>query len=226
MSELLLVRHAQASFGTENYDRLSELGYRQACWLGEYFRARELGFDQVICGDMVRHCETAAGIYEGMGLDPPEPETDSRWNEFDFEAIIGAYLEQHPDKQPGTDAPVGTFWRLLRDALEAWAEDSLSAALPEQWRQFEARVERGLADLSDRAGARRRILLVSSGGPISMALRQVLQAPASAMVHMNLQLRNSSISQVFLNAHSMHFAGFNHVPHLDLPDRTGSVTYY
>ena len=226
MSELYLVRHAQASFGTADYDRLSELGYRQARWLGEYFRARELGFDRIVCGDMTRHRETAAAIFEGMGHNPGDADTDASWNEFDFEAIIGAYLEQHPDRRPGSDATAATFSRLLRDSLEAWAEDSLPSKVTERWRHFEARVERGLSDLCAGAGANRRILLVSSGGPISMALRQVLRAPASAMVHMNLQLRNSSVSQLFFNANSVHFAGFNHVPHLDLPDRAGSVTYY
>ena len=43
-----MVRHAQASFGTDDYDRLSELGHRQAGWLGEYFRYRGLTFDQVV----------------------------------------------------------------------------------------------------------------------------------------------------------------------------------
>jgi hypothetical protein len=46
------------------------------------------------------------------------------------------------------------------------------------------------------------------------------------MVHLNLQLCNSSISHLFFNSQHIHFSGFNHVPHLDRPDRTGAVTYY
>ena len=34
MSLVYLVRHAQASFGARDYDRLSELGRQQARWLG------------------------------------------------------------------------------------------------------------------------------------------------------------------------------------------------
>jgi len=37
MSLVYLVRHAQASFGAQDYDRLSELGRQQARWLGGYF---------------------------------------------------------------------------------------------------------------------------------------------------------------------------------------------
>jgi broad specificity phosphatase PhoE len=226
MSELFLVRHAQASYGTQDYDRLSELGYRQARWLGEYFRMRDLTFDRVICGDMLRHRQTAEGIFEGMGLTPDRRETDPGWDEFDFEAIIRAYVEQHPEAQPAPGAPVQSFTRILRDALEAWSEDRLSDPLPERWSGFEERVLRSLQSTTGSGGRKQRILVVSSGGAISMALRHVLQAPASAMVHMNLQLRNTSISQLYFNARSMHFSGFNHVPHLDHPERADSVTYY
>jgi len=234
MSELFLVRHAQASFGTGDYDRLSELGHRQARWLGEYFRFRGLTFDRVICGEMRRHRETAAGIFEGLGQAADRLDTDACWNEFDFDRIVQAYLGQYPDDPPDPAAPAGDFARTLRRALEAWSEDRLKVTLPERWGEFEARVERGLRAMASSPGGERRILLVSSGGPIAMALRQVLQAPASAMVHMNLQLRNSSYSHVYFNARAVHlagqfvghFAGFNHVPHLDHPERAASVTHY
>ena len=225
-SELFLVRHAQASFGSANYDRLSELGHRQARWLGEHFRARELAFDRVICGHMVRHRETVEGIFQGLGQDLEEPHLDSCWNEFDFDAIVRGYLDAHPDQRPATNASTAGFSRLLRNALQAWTEDRLPGPLPERWRQFEERVRQGLASVTAQPGDGRRILLVSSGGAIATALSQVLQAPASAMVQMNLQLRNSSVSHLYFNARAVHFSGFNHVPHLEQPDRARSVTYY
>lgn len=225
-SELFLVRHAQASFGSDDYDRLSELGHRQARWLGEHFRSRQLVFDRVICGRMVRHRETAAGIFQGLGQDFGEPDLDPCWNEFDFEAIVRGYLDSHPGQQLAPDAPVGSFSRLLRNALQAWIEDRLPGPLPERWLQFEERVRQGLTAATAQPGRGRRILLVSSGGAIATALSHVLQAPPSAMVHMNLQLRNSSVSHLHFNARGLHFSGFNHVPHLDLPERARSVTYY
>jgi len=226
MPELLLVRHAQASLGTDDYDRLSELGHRQARWLGEYFRYRGYRFDRVICGDMRRHRETADGISRGMEQPLAGAETDPRWNEFDFQALIRAWLGQHPDAAPPPGAPVRSFMRVLRDAIAAWSEDRIDGALPERWADFEDRVQGGLSAVGTEPEGSRRILVVSSGGAISMALSKVLQAPARTMLHMNLQLRNSSLSQVFLNGTRMHFAGFNHVPHLDRPEREESITYY
>lgn len=226
MPELLLVRHAQASLGTDDYDRLSELGHRQARWLGEYFDYRGLRFDRVICGNMRRHRETADGIFRGMEQRLAEMETDPRWNEFDFQALVRAYLEQHPEAAPPPGAPAQSFMRVLRDAIGAWSENRIGGALPERWADFEDRVQGGLNAVGEAPADSGRILVVSSGGAISMALRQVLQAPARTMVQMNLQLRNSSLSQVFVNGTRMHFAGFNHVPHLDHPEREESITYY
>ena len=226
MSELFLVRHAQASFGTDDYDRLSELGQRQARWLGEYFRYRELTFDRVVCGTLVRHRQTTAGIFEGMATPPRAVDTDEGWNEFYFEAIVAAYLDQFPAEKPSARASYRDFSRILQGALQAWAEDRLERSLPERWPQFEARVGEALDALTGAAGDGERILLVSSGGAISKVLQKVLQAPASTMVQMNLQLRNSSFSHLFVNGRRLHFSGFNHVPHLDRPDRPGAVTYY
>ena len=62
MALLFLVRHAQASFGSTDYDRLSELGHTQARWLGEYFREREIKFKRVLTGTLARQQDTARAI--------------------------------------------------------------------------------------------------------------------------------------------------------------------
>ena len=50
MAQLTIVRHAQASFGSDNYDQLSDLGFQQSTWLGEYFREREIEFSVLVTG--------------------------------------------------------------------------------------------------------------------------------------------------------------------------------
>ena len=59
MSILCLVRHAQASFLTQDYDRLSPLGHEQSRLLGEYCVRHDLHFDRAIIGPRRRHRETA-----------------------------------------------------------------------------------------------------------------------------------------------------------------------
>jgi len=66
MGAIHLVRHGQASFGTGDYDRLSELGHEQARLAGEDMAARGLRPDVVIHGGMRRQRETAEGLYEAV----------------------------------------------------------------------------------------------------------------------------------------------------------------
>jgi broad specificity phosphatase PhoE len=226
MSELYLVRHAQASFGEDDYDRLSLLGHQQARWLGEYFQFRNMQFDQVICGDMVRHRETLAGIASGMGQGTNDFETHPQWNEFDFEALVETYLARFPDEVPAANAPRHALFQVLRKALHAWADDQLGDRVPESWASFEQRVQEALSLVTGAAQNHRKVLVISSGGAISMAIRHILQAPPTAMVQMNLQTRNSSFSHFFFNQRDIFLSGFNHVPHLDHPDRSDAVTYY
>ena len=68
MAELVLVRHGQASFGADDYDKLSELGWRQSRWLGEHFARRGAAFDLVVRGSLRRHAETWVGMAEGLGV--------------------------------------------------------------------------------------------------------------------------------------------------------------
>jgi broad specificity phosphatase PhoE len=224
MSELFLVRHAKASFGEANYDQLSEIGYRQARWLGEHFRERGVDFDRVITGDMVRHRQTWEGIAAGM----QRPETGALirpgWNEFDFQRLVEAYLQQFPNDRPPAGATSTDFYRLLKAALLAWSSDRLTGELPEDWCDFERRVRAMLAELQN-AAAEERVLVVSSGGAIAMALRQVLMAPPETMVQLNLQIRNASVSRCFFSPRGYSVHTFNHIAHLETPERMRFITY-
>ena len=91
MATLYLVRHGQASFAAENYDRLSELGRRQSVWLGEYFAERGIEFSRAVCGTLERQRETARAILETMGSELTAAEHPD-WNEFSGEEIGRAHV--------------------------------------------------------------------------------------------------------------------------------------
>lgn len=226
MSELFLVRHAQASFGEDDYDRLSPLGHQQARWLGEHFNFRNLQFDRVICGNMVRHNETLEGISQGMGRNVGEHSIQQEWNEFDFQSLIEAYLDDHPEEKPESNSSMRQLSRVLRKSLCAWAADELPDHIPESFVEFEQRIRTALSLATRQSPGAERILVVSSGGAISMALKQVLMTSPEIMIQLNFQTRNSSFSHLYFNDDRMQLSGFNHVPHLDHPDRSSAVTYY
>ena len=60
MSTLYLVRHGQASFGTDNYDQLSATGREQVQVLGNYFASLGERIDTIYSGALMRQRETAA----------------------------------------------------------------------------------------------------------------------------------------------------------------------
>jgi len=66
---------------------------------------------------------------------------------------------------------------------------------------------------------------VSSGGPISTILAEVLGMPPRGVVDLNLQTRNTGITELQAGTSRIHCVSFNNVPHLDRPDRAGALTY-
>jgi len=222
MAELLLVRHAQASYGSGDYDRLSALGWRQARWLGEYFAQHGTTFDLVVRGSLRRHDETLRGIGEGLGR-ALEGEADPRLDEYDSLALLRA----HTGRELAQGADRRAHFRLLREALYAWTEGSLNASgrnpAYEPFAAFRARVLAALAAI--RARSAQRVLVVSSGGPISTILAEVLGMPARGVVDLNLQTRNTGMSELQAGASRIHCVSFNSVPHLERPDRRGALTY-
>ena len=224
MSEFYLVRHGQASFGAKNYDKLSELGHQQARWLGEYFTARDISFSQAFMGDMVRHRETTDGILYAVNQ-PPVVTVDTGFNEFNFQNIGNSYLTLNPQSRLPENPKPADFYRLLKLAMRAWSEDLLPIdTLEESWQDFKNRVLRALQVVCDQNDDK-PILIVSSGGAISMLMSLVLGLDAKQVIELNMQVRNTSISHFFFNKSNIRLSSFNNIPHLDSLERLDSITF-
>jgi broad specificity phosphatase PhoE len=227
MAELYLVRHGQASFGADNYDELSPCGRTQSRWLGEYFAQAKLQFDRVVTGTMQRHRQTADAILAAMSGPQIEIGQDAGLNEYDFQALFAALGEAGlpPGLSAGLPAASSKkdFYKGLRRVLQLWADDRLPGRVPETWQQFQTRVERARTNIQ--RGGGRRVLVVSSGGPIAVTAQQVLQAPNASAIALNMQIRNSSLCQYVFNDGAMSLVSFNSVPHLEHAERHEFVTY-
>lgn len=224
MAQFYLVRHGQASFGAANYDKLSPLGHQQARWLGEYYRERGITFDALITGDLVRHVETGQGILAGLGANL-QADIQPGLNEFHFHHIVDAYLSAHPQETPSADAPRAAFYRLLKKAMVLWREGALEGALPETWQDFQDRVAAAMTHIRDHYAEHDKVLIVSSGGAMAMWVRHMLQAADEVVMDLNLQIRNSSVTEGFFNSKVFRLSAFNQVPHLDSADRHQAITY-
>ncbi|WP_370060176.1 histidine phosphatase family protein [Neptunomonas phycophila] len=229
MSELYLVRHAQASFGAANYDQLSDLGHRQSRWLGEHLRKRKVTFDQLVLGDMVRHEQTITGICAGMQTDGADRIVLPGLNEYNFIAMTESYTQSNADDpliQAIADNPDDKrhHFRLLRKVLTLWTQDKV-ANVPESWSDFKARVLDAQQQIIAMADSGNRILAIGSGGSISTFIGLVIGIPDDNIFDLNLQYKNTAISHFFFNAKKMNLTGFNSTPHLDTNEMEQYITY-
>ncbi|WGS53263.1 histidine phosphatase family protein [Paraburkholderia sp. D15] len=224
MAELFLVRHGQASFGADNYDQLSERGERQSLWLGEHFARNGIRFDRVITGTLTRHTQTLAAIRRAMPDTPPECTVHPGLDEYDFHALFRAMDDAtHREIASRAREQPREFFKALRQILHAWSRGELDDRAPETWHAFQQRV--AAARDAIQQGDARRVLVVTSGGVIGAFVQQLLQAPDAMAVELNLQIRNSSVTQCFFNRESCQLSTFNTVAHLDDPQRHAYLTY-
>ena len=221
MGTLYLVRHGQASFGADDYDRLSPLGHRQCERLGEYFRGKGLRFDAVLSGTLRRHRESLAGIAEGLQSDAKAQEWPGL-NEYDSEAVVRTI---HPQPLPGSDTPEGyrQHFRLLREGLARWMDASTAPQGMPSYAEFVAGINAALDHVRQQHAG--NVLIVSSGGPISTAVGQVLGTPAASTIELNLRIRNSAVSEFAFTPRRHMLQTFNTLPHLDALDAAQWVTY-
>lgn len=224
MARFYLVRHGQASFGSDDYDKLSPLGHQQSQWLGAYFKQRGIQFDAVVCGDLIRHQETVEGILSGLGTNITM-DIKAGLNELDFEQISRVYATQQALAMPTKEAPPSEFYRLLKSALVAWQQEEIAAAALQTWSEFSHGVSSAFVQIQQQYHSHNNVLIVSSGGVIGTFVHQLLQTPPQMMVELNMQAYNSGITQGFFNQKVYRLGTFNHVSHLDVPERKHAVTY-
>jgi broad specificity phosphatase PhoE len=222
MGSLYLVRHGQASFGAADYDQLSAKGHEQCRHLGAYWRERGQRFDAVFTGTLRRHAQSLAGIVEGYGADLPAVALPGL-NEYDSEAVVRA-IHPGPLGKPSDPEAVKQHFRLLRQGLLAWMRGETAPVGMPSHADFAA----GVADALARVlalGVGSHVLIVSSGGPISTAVGQVLDTPPETVVELNLRIRNSALTEFAFTPKRHHLVTFNALPHLDTAEARGLITH-
>ena len=216
MAEITFVRHGQASFGEANYDKLSPLGHQQSAWLGDHFKASGHQFDRVICGTLRRHRETLAGMQKS--LNHPVIEEDERLNEMSYFAMERAYEAATGEPLP-QDAEAAALY--FSRVMHAWERDEISD-IPESFTSFQSRILSAIADHS-RDG--QHLLMISSGGPLGVAMRDALGLDMAAMTTIILRNHNASYSRFARFENRYQLVQFNGIAHLEDPSRQHALTY-
>ncbi len=163
---------------------LDDLGLHQAAAV-----AGELaGADRVISSPLLRARQTAAGIGEGIEIDP-------RWIELDYGDLEGARIAD-------VSAETWTRWRTDEDFVPAGGESHADL-----YRRVVASCEELLPESKDQT-----IVVVSHVGPIKAALAWVFgMAPTSGW---RCHLDHASITRISAGPHGPVLRSFNETAHL------------
>jgi broad specificity phosphatase PhoE len=222
MGTLYLVRHGQASFGAADYDQLSDLGRRQCERLGAWFRAHGKRFDAVFTGTLKRHTQSLAAIEAGLGVNhaaQARPQLD----EYDSHALIRT-VHDGPLPPVSNPAEARVHFQLLRDGLTRWMRGQSQPEGMPLYAAFVAGIDDTLAQLRE-GHAEGTALVVSSGGPISMAVGRVLGLQPESVIELNLHLRNSAVCELRMTPKRLNLVTFNALPHLDSPEHSAWITH-
>ena len=232
MAELILVRHGQASFGADIYDKLSPLGERQSTLLGGWLKICGTVPDVVASGHMIRQVDTASlCLAESGGPAPTDWLMLEGLGEYDHHTMVARFRPSWADPAvmradlARTTDPRRAFHEMYEQAVARWTGGAHDADYTESWTEFSSRVIGGLrALIALKTGT---ILAFTSGGPITAILQHVLGLPHTRAFDLNWPLVNAGMTRLRFSAASgaVSLATYNSYPHLDKAGDAALLTF-
>jgi len=230
MATILLLRHAQASFGTDNYDKLSVAGHRQARVAAEHLVTHLEPISAVYCGTLQRQRETAAPLLEALqahnvappGLIPAFVQ-DARLDEIDHERQFSMLIRRMTGSESDALALIRDTRRSSRDYQKVlkrvflyWQELPEEIDGLESWTAFSRRIESMLTDIVGRSSRGQNAVVVTSGGVIAGIVQQVLKMPASGCYSLYEPLRNGALTRLLHDGKRISVSSYNDSSYLEV----------
>jgi broad specificity phosphatase PhoE len=231
MAILTLVRHGQASYMAEDYDRLSSLGELQARKLGEFWVRHGITFDAALHGPAKRHIRTmqiASESVRAAGLPWPEARCIADFDEFDayqmMKEMVPVLVELDPeirrlqdDFQASRHAPEAgqKLQKMFEAVCRHWCEGGHGIPEVETWNDFRSRVGSAVDSIRVAAAASTHTVVFTSGGPIACTVAQCLDLPPAVAIEFLWLSRNGSFSEFLFSNNRFSMHSFNSIPHLD-----------
>jgi broad specificity phosphatase PhoE len=234
MGEIHLVRHGQASFGADDYDELSPLGHEQGRILGRWHAAAAARFDGVALGGLKRHRQTAEAWAEALGGAAPAPSdwiVDPGFDEYDHREML---LRAHPEAGDlaglqhwlAESAPSRrAFQEVFSAAMARWMSGRHDADYRETWPAFRDRCIGALDRLAEGAGPSRRLIVFTSGGPVSAVCQHLLELSPARATELNWSLVNGGVTKLFYRPGRLGLSTFNNYSHLEQGGDPALLTY-
>ena len=234
MSKLFVVRHGQASFFTDDYDKLSPMGEEQSRVLGRYWVNAGVTIDEVYSGDLKRQVRTAECVgemYTESGKLRPEHQILPGLNEYPSEILMAKLLphlkessselteldEEFQNSSEGKER-YRSFHRLLEAVMEKWIENEYDMEDMPDWVTFSTGVRNSLREIISKPGSGRTVAVFSSGGPVGVSVQTVLDAPDKKAEELNWRIHNASVTEYTFSPNRITLDAFNSIPHLTDPE--------
>jgi broad specificity phosphatase PhoE len=238
MSVVFLVRHAQASFLEPNYDKLSKLGEAQARLLGEYWVGQTIVFNRAYTGPCIRHKDTLSLVSDTCrkaGIPFPDPLMVPEFDEYQGEAVLDRSLpglletdQSTRDLYTSFQSSSGSaerrakFQKLFEAVIGKWVRGAICPPGVETWLEFCSRVNTGLTKFLSAGSRGERVAIVTSGGPIAVAIQRALQLSGESTLDVSWMSRNSSWSEFIYSRERFTLSSFNCHAHIS---DAGMLTY-
>jgi broad specificity phosphatase PhoE len=219
MPTIYLIRHAQASFGRSDYDRLSPQGEQQSAVLGQALSDRGIKPTLVIRGAMRRHAQTAEIALKAAGLDS-NAEVDEGLNEFDHDQVIVAYKPAYKRRAvlladlARTGNPHRAFQEMFKAATQRWA-DGDGTEYPESFQAFCQRSEDAVRRTAARLGKGESAIVFTSGGPIAAVTSRLLAGTDDLWLKLNPVTVNTGVTKLAFGHSGLTLISYNEHSHLD-----------
>ncbi len=223
MSQLLLIRHGQATPFEADTDQLSELGQAQARRVGEALSKEGLNVTHLLHGPLVRQRRSA--LIAAEHSDWPAPTEDIRLAEYDGDGLLHHLAPLLAGRDPAFARLARTFEQeksgpqrnkhlqaMLEPLTAQYLQGDLLHPELESWADFQARVQASVRDLLRLSGA--TVLAFTSGGVIGSVVAGVLRAPPETALALNWRVKNASITRLTYGGGRVSLDTFNETSHL------------
>jgi broad specificity phosphatase PhoE len=201
---IAILRHGQASFGTDDYDRLSDLGRIQAQVAGQELARRGLRSPVLVSGSLLRQRDTAA--IAGAQLDVELSVIDPRFDEFDAHQAVDAHL----GRAGATDGMSSReFQSHLDDVMSVWMTQG-----DERWAAFVDAAMAALADVAADLPSGRDAVVTTSAGVTAAITGRLLGSDSAGVIALNRVSVNASITTVVSGSRGLSLVTFNDHAHI------------
>ena len=215
MATIYLIRHGQASFGSANYDQLSELGQLQATRTGQYLARAGVSLDAAYSGDLWRQRETCERVCKELDCDIAH-HVDPRFNEIrndeQVEHLTPIVAEQNPALKQLLKTGLSNskhYQKLIEAVFNYWVSNDCSAYGIQSWDEYSGMAQAALAEVMSREGSGKTIGIFTSGGTIATLVAHVLGLGGTQTYQFYEPVFNCSVTQLFYSGENVSLSYFN-----------------